>query len=162
MGRRIVFLDFDGVLNSHEYLLSMSGRSMQSEAEDLDPVNVARLNRIVAASGAEVVISSSWRYGRSVEALAAMLAERGFEGKVIDKTPDWSSMTDGNVYVAEQRGDEIKAWLDERGAGVTAFVVLDDDNDMDAVRACHVRTSLSGGGLLDEHVEVALRVLLGP
>lgn len=154
---RVCFLDFDGVLNDAEFLQTSKDHE-DTEAGELNPVAVARLNRIVTATDAAIVVSSSWRYGRTVEHLRGMLESRGFLGRVIDKTADWSKFTDGNVYAAKERGDEIRSWLDEHPE-VDTFVVLDDDSDMSAVRDRHIKTSFHGGGLLDEHVDMAIRML---
>jgi len=156
---KIVFLDFDGVLNSHRYFASRGlEKDVTEEAEALDPKAVARLNRLIEVTGASVVISSSWRHGRSLDRLAYMLALRGFIGPVIDKTVDWSEPDEGKlIYTAQERGDEIRIWLDAHPE-VTTFVALDDDSDMTAVRDFHVKTSLDEG-LLDEHVDRAISIL---
>ncbi len=84
-----------------------------------------------------------------------MLETRGFKGRVIDKLPDWSKDELRGLYVAEERGDEIREWL-VKHPEVTAFVALDDGTDMTAVTAHHVQTSLFEGGLCDVHVDQAL------
>lgn len=156
---KVIFLDFDGVLNSHAFMRSdpVDGAHLRESAA-LDPAAVLRLNRLVAETGAAVVVSSSWRYGRSVDRLRGILEERGFVGQVLDKTADWSRKEMNGLYVAQERGDEIRKWLDEHPE-VTSFVVLDDDSDMTAVRDHHVKTSLFNGGLLDEHVDRAAAIL---
>jgi hypothetical protein len=152
---RLIFLDFDGVLNSPEHFRAISGKRPGHEWDSLDPAAVRRLNRIIDATGASVVISSSWRHGRSVEQLAKTLEGAGFLGRVIAKTPDFMGRS--------QRGDEIAAWLNAAiGIGrlrIDGFVVLDDDDDMDAVRDRFIKTSFHHGGLLDEHVERAIAML---
>lgn len=156
---RVVMLDIDGVLNSSAYLLRPDVLD-ELEAGAIDPILVARLNRLVAATGAVVVVSSSWRYGRTVDRLREILESRGFIGVVHDKIPDFSKRTEsGNLYASPERGDEIRGWLDEHPE-VTAFVVLDYDSDMAAVRDRHIKTSSHGGGLLDEHVDRAIAMLL--
>lgn len=153
----VVFLDFDGVLNSHRYMqrIGAFGEPTPTEEEVLDPEAVAHLNRLVLAVDADVVISSSWRYGRTTEHLTSMLEARGFQGRVVDKLPDWSKDELRGLYVAEERGDEIREWL-AKHPEVTAFVVLDDGTDMTAVAEHHVQTSLFGGGLGAEHIDQAL------
>jgi hypothetical protein len=157
----ILFLDFDGVLNSAAFF--RSPESKDGEAGALDPKAVARLNTIIAKTGAKVVVSSSWRYGRSVAELQAILDERGFVGEVIDKTADAIHMDaadpkESGFYRAYARGDEIREWLD-RHPEVKSFVALDDDWEMDAVKENHVKTNTFVGGLLDHHVEEAIRIL---
>ena len=160
---RICFCDFDGVLNSHSFFNSTENK--EGPAGAIDPKAVARLNAIIAKTGAKVVISSSWRYGRSVERLQAILEERGFVGEVIDKTADCVYMDapnpkDSNFYHAYPRCDEIQEWLD-RHPEVKSFVVLDDDREAEVPghkdRFIHTNTFL--GGLLDEHVEEAIGIL---
>lgn len=52
---RVLFLDIDGVLNAHEFDPAvMCGQ--------INPDKVARLNRVLTASGASIVLSSAWRY----------------------------------------------------------------------------------------------------
>jgi len=128
------------------------------EASALDPQAIARLNRLIKATGAAVVVSSSWRHGRTSAQLHGLLRSRGFVGVVLDKTMDWGE-TENGVFAGEQRGDEIHEWLD-RHPEVGSFIVLDDDDDMDAVRERLIRTDMHAGGLLDAHVERAI-VMLG-
>ena len=74
----MIFLDIDGVLAP----IRRSDRY-----EDLDPACVQVLNEIVARCSADVVVSSTWRYGKTVAELQAMLDAKGFAGRVLDKTP---------------------------------------------------------------------------
>jgi len=159
MTMKCLFLDFDGVLNSHIYLYSDARpKDMEflgNEHLMLDPKAVLRLNRILATTGAKVVISSSWRHGWPIERLREILAARGFVGDVIGVTAD--------LFVEEgasrERGDEIAHWVDTH-PGVERFVILDDDSDMHGVEAYFIKTTFKHG-LQDEHVEEAIRRLLG-
>ena len=158
---KVLFLDFDGVLNSFPYLKENGHAAWQciGEAGAIDPAAVERLNRIVERTGAKVVVSSSWRHGRDEMHLWQLLRKRGFRGVVIGKTPDFvPNKQPLSKRACGGRGDEIRHWLDNTPAGVTRFVVLDDDNDMDAVRDFFVRTSMDTG-LTDEHVEMAVGML---
>lgn len=55
MSRRVLFLDIDGVLNGHEY-------DPEAKSCSINPECVRRLNRVLDATGCEVVLSSAWRY----------------------------------------------------------------------------------------------------
>jgi hypothetical protein len=163
---KCVFLDIDGVLNSHSFFNSPENQDGPSGA--LDPKAVARLNAIIAKTGAKVVVSSSWRYGRSVAELQAILEGRGFVGEVIDKTNDHVdvvhvdeiSIHEHALYLAFERGAEIKEWLN-RHQEVKSFVVLDDDREAEVAGHADrfIHTNLFLGGLLDRHVEEAVRIL---
>jgi len=44
------------------------------------------LNEIVASARADVVVSSTWRHGKTVAELQVMLEAEEFTGRVVDKT----------------------------------------------------------------------------
>ncbi len=111
MTRRVVFLDIDGVLAP----IRRSDRY-----GDLDPACIRVLNEIVARGEADVVVSSTWRHGKTVAELQAMLDAEGFAGCVLDKTPsDMAGAT---------RAEEIAAWLAKHAVG--GYVIIDDHADM--------------------------------
>lgn len=155
----MIFLDFDGVLNSLAFL---GGGAHQ--LGDLDPAAVARLERLAARSGAKVVISSTWRLLRSTAELRERLAAQGFTGEILDCTPQLpgdSPAARGSLF---PRCEEIRAWLAAQRDAPERFVILDDADfevdDLAELQACFVRTDVAHG-LRDEDVEMALRILEG-
>lgn len=150
--RRVVFLDFDGVLNSRA---SHDDAVPQHPALRLNREMVAWLNLLCRRTGAVVVLSTSWRTridatGCSVDCAGA-LAHLGFTGKVIGATPAFAAWPG----VHTPRADEIRAWL--AANPVDAFVTLDDHSDAD-VDGCGVRTDVRIG-LTMADVEAATRIL---
>ncbi len=156
---RVIFLDFDGVLNSNQFRTQGGGHGFG--VQQIDPAAAARLEKIVRATGAKIVVSSSWRHIWTTEQIAEMLEQVGAEraGRaVIDRTPSGL----GN------RGQEIQEWLDldpERSAvnpdhePVQSYVILDDDNDMtpeQQPRLVHVNPQR---GLTDQDVAEAISIL---
>jgi hypothetical protein len=137
--RRIVFLDIDGVL---------APIRRWDRYGDLDPACIAVVNEIVTLGDADVVITSTLRYGRSVAELQAMLNAQGFTGRVIDKTPTGVSGAD--------RGEEIAAWLAEHV--VSGFVIIDDHVNMGPLRSHLVQTD-SGRGLQAADAPRAIAIL---
>ncbi len=87
--KKILFLDIDGVLNTERWHKKMvaSHAPQDSFGYDFDPEAVANLRHIVEATGAEIVISSSWK-GYGMDGLQELWETRGLPGKVIDFTPD--------------------------------------------------------------------------
>jgi HAD domain in Swiss Army Knife RNA repair proteins len=124
--RRVIFLDIDGVL---------APIRRWDRYGDLDPACIQVLNEIVTRGGADVVVSSTWRYGKTVAELQAMLDAEGFTGLVLDKTPTGAPGAD--------RGEEIAAWLTEHA--VSGYVILDDHVDMGQLRAHLVQTQPAQG-----------------
>lgn len=122
-----IFLDFDGVLNSDAHLRAVQAASSVrivswSPAVGvamLDPVRVARVQRICDAVGAAVVIVSGWRRWAPVEVLAECLAAAGLTAPVVDAVG-------GLRFSGETRADATQEWL-RAHPEATAWVVIDDD-----------------------------------
>ncbi len=156
---KVVFLDFDGVLNGtvenkgERGGLAEFGTALWC-SEQIDEALVERLNAIVEATDAVVVISSSWRNVHPLNKLRQMLYIAGFRGSVIGDTPRLHRRPDG---VPQHREHEIQAWLDAAGSGVTSFVIL-DDLDMGFLGERLVRTPVQFG-LDDDHVIQAIDLL---
>lgn len=148
---RFLFLDIDGVLNSAIWFEKMNCDALSREPiwHMIDPDCVARLNRILDATDARVVVSSSWRIIHPLGQIDRALKERGFTGKIVDRTPKYGG----------SRGAEIQQWLTAHGHDAENIVILDDDSDMGHLAPCHVRTSW-GVGLTDADVERAIGLFI--
>lgn len=151
--KKIVFLDFDGVLNHAKWFhaqagLWNSGPIMRDE-DHFDPRAVDRLNNLIDRTEAVVVVSSTWRLHLTVDELANLLQRVGFRGKVFGKTPE----------LPTDRGLEIQAWLELHARPDPHFVILDDNADMAHLSAFLVQTSFAYG-LQDEHVARAYAILM--
>ncbi len=140
--RRVIFLDIDGVL---------APIRRWDRYGDLDRACIEVLNEIVARGGADVVVSSTWRHGKTVAELQGMLEAEGFTGCVLDKTP--------TGIPGASRGDEIAAWLAEHAVG--GCVIIDDHADMDGLRTHLVQTH-SAHGLRAADAPRAIAMLLRP
>lgn len=124
---KVIFLDFDGVLNSERWEWKCRPKTDRLyDSDAFDPAAVSLLNDLLEKTRAKIVVSSSWRRFHSVLALKKLLEEVGVKGEVIDMTPRY-------LGVGKIRGDEIRHWLDEH-ADVTSFVILDDSDDMEPVK----------------------------
>lgn len=140
---RVVFLDFDGVLNR---TTDVAGEIDEYwSAAWLDPELVTRFARLVRTTGARVVVSSSWRQRRSRVELDEILATRGYSAGVFDVTPRLPKPAEGERLV---RSLEIAAWLHVHPE-VSALAILDDDLEMGALTAHHVWIDPTKG--LSEH-----------
>jgi hypothetical protein len=138
--RRVIFLDIDGVLAPI--------RSWERYG-DLSPACIDVLNAIVARVDADIVVSSTWRYGKTVGELQEMLQAEGFAGRVIDTTPTGPP--------GASRGEEIAAWLAEHD--VSGYAIIDDHVDMGDLRAHLVQTH-PGHGLQSADVPRVIAALL--
>jgi len=122
---KIIFLDFDGVLVNRKSWYVRSG--LQATA---DPTCVVALNRIIQATGAAIVVSSSWRIGTTAAEIRRTLRSWGVIGPVLGCTPSGLRMPDGRLYISNPRGLEIQKWLDEHSArfNIDRVVILDDES----------------------------------
>jgi hypothetical protein len=115
---RVLFLDIDGVLNSHRTCVAFGGfphNPTPEQVAQLDPVALAMLRNVCAVAGLSVVVSSSWRVLNDWDAIG-----RGFGLPTIGETPRLSGI----------RGEEIAAWLAAAPAPVLDYAIIDDDSDM--------------------------------
>ena len=106
---KLIFLDIDGVLNSHG--------NTQIEND-----KILLLNEIVKETNAEVVITSTWRIGQSVQTLQQTLSNLGFIGIVNGKTDElWCRGEEIDEYLHPQ-----DHWDNLQHNDVTRYIVIDD------------------------------------
>jgi HAD domain in Swiss Army Knife RNA repair proteins len=168
---KVIFLDIDGVLNHCDTRSDVSPTTKEPLPIPIAPECMARLNRLIAETGAKIVISSSWRLFARWQDLGPALARHGLVGDVIGETPDlvnddvwlenWRTR-EGVPFAFEklERGWEIREWLAAHPM-VTAFVILDDVSDMDELKPWLVLTH-PNDGLDDPDVERAKWLLNRP
>jgi hypothetical protein len=152
---KVIFLDFDGVLNSVRY----DRERARGDTNNIDVTRLPLLKEIVDRTGAKIVLSTSWRiYWDRDEALCEpigrwineLFAQYGLF--VFDKTITISS---------SDRDQEVRRWLSAHDGEVEAFVILDDiafgwGDLSDHLVRTHPRI---GRGLEREHVERAIALL---
>lgn len=135
---KIIFLDLDGVLNSVNYFKSLAGKNILPD-DRLDPDAVALLNKIIKATDAKIVISSSWRLGKNITQLQDVFNKHSVMGTIIGLTSD-----DYNL-----RGIQIQQWIDNSDFTIDSFIILDDDNDMCHLNNHLVKTCVKDGLTID-------------
>ncbi len=153
---RVLFLDFDGVLNSRSWFerniqaIQESTTLLQRGEQELDPELVRRVSDLVVETNARVVISSTWRRLHSLEAINTMLVAAGWQAPpAISTTPRTQEGF---------RGHEVNLWLAEHPE-VTRHVILDDDSDFLPEQPL-VRTD-HRDGIQPTGVQRAREILLG-
>ena len=143
----VIFLDFDGVLNSRGFRATRSGM--------IDEKHMTFLHRIVEATGARVVLSTSWRihWDESPE-------NRSETGQEIDQIfGKYGIEIFGKISDGPDRAREIRHWLDGH-PDVGRYVILDDSPFGWGKLAEHlVRTGGMQDGLDSRTAEMAIAVL---
>lgn len=159
MSKKVVFLDFDGVLNSTAFIKEIGDAWT---ADQIDPSAVVHLNTIIVATKADVVISSTWRLLHPFAKLKSILLDAGFKGRVVGMTPNLSHKPiQSQIYRSVERGHEIAAWLHEQDTKPKSIAIIDDDDDMAHLKPCLVQTDFNDG-LLEKHVPSVLELLDKP
>lgn len=165
---KIIFLDIDGVFNSAEYhnseryLIETAGMSdaeimLIAHHTHLDPLSIKVFNDLVKRSGAEVILSSTWRGRYSAAEMTLMFKERGGDFYIKESTP----ILFGKVNSSRiPRGKEIDAYLNSLKEKPESFVILDDHDDMLHLKPFLVQTNVKTGITLED-VEKALKILNG-
>lgn len=154
---KVIFLDIDGVLNSHAY----DRKRNWNEQTDIDETRLPLVKRIVDETGAKIVLSSTWREHWSVDTrlcdedgiyINRTFAKFGLE--IYDKTPD--------LGIDFDRPDEIRAWLNSAQETIESFVIIDDYRyGWGKLSDNFVKTNPNFGlGLEEEHVQKAIEILL--
>lgn len=142
---KVVFLDIDGVLNNSNWAIQMYDEGVHVYAENLlDERAIRLLQKLIDATDAKIVVSSSWR--RDDYAMQC-LSDQLKPMEIYDVTPLKSSI----------RGDEISAWL-KKHKDVERYVILDDDSDM-GDEITHLIQTTFERGLQPEHIEEAIKWL---
>ena len=156
---RVLFFDFDGVLNSDKY---NSERDWRTQG-NIDETRLPLLRRIIDETGAVIVLSTSWREHWDPDPARCapgwrptgeLLARYGI--KILDRTPKYGGGYDRDL--------EVRAWLTAHEVEVESFVILDDQRfGWGDLEERLVRTDMKiGRGLMDDHVERAIALLLTP
>ncbi len=166
---KFVFLDFDGVLNSSEfaaYQYRNDESAQDSFGLDLfDPKAIEYMNRIVDATGAKIVVTSSWRY-LGLAKLQKLWKERGLHGEIIGMTSlhvvDELILEKGIEWIEREmngspRSEEIAHWL--KSYNINANYVILDDLPMPQDLQLHAVQVNPKFGLSDLQVKQAITIL---
>lgn len=167
--RPILFLDIDGVLNSHQHM-GEKFEDIKNSVENWHELSdeekyevhaksqiykdlVDHVNAVYAATKCLFVLSSSWRNHFPLWKVQGMLGQKGFEGTLIGCT--------GRVF-SGHRGREIGNWLEELFPTTKRhdlrYAIVDDDADMGIHEDRLVRTD-TRIGITAEDVKKLIQML---
>ena len=161
--RRVIFLDFDGVVNHpgiYRAIEEKYGTGSEAdwhnfrESEWLDPKLVAKVGQLAIETGSLIAVISSWRQRFDGPTLRAILRERGLPQEVrVNKCAHNCSKGEAlDLYLKAQR---------RRGTPVDEWVVLDDSiGDLGELTPPRRWVRTSGAvGVTDADLEQVRRVL---
>lgn len=129
---RFLFLDIDGVLAGDKDW----GKILPDGSCSFNKGAVRALTRVFEeVPDLQLVISSTWRKGETIESLQNIFRYRGFDYyyRIIDKTPVLQlARSEGDPYVCCPRGVEIEAWISAHTKHIDQYkyCIVDDGSDM--------------------------------
>ena len=163
--RIVIFLDIDGVLNTKWWYTQMDRNTPRDKyGYVFDPNAVNNLAKIINETGADIVVSSSWKF-MGLTQMQNMWEERGLPGKILDTTPNTVSdevLLDANLEHMELtpiRGMEVQEWLNTKGKKVSHYVILDDMDNMLPEQQNHFVQTNPEVGITEEDAEKAIAIL---
>jgi hypothetical protein len=141
----LIFLDIDGVLNCQifyhenykEAKKKLKKAVKKAEIERMEyytsqicKERIQWLNSLCKDTNSKVVISSSWRHGKTVIELRDIFEECGSEFDILDKTPEFVMRgKEGELTINVVRGEEIRYWLENTKIKYDNYAIIDDDSD---------------------------------
>lgn len=149
---KVLFLDIDGVLNSTDYYMRDEDipDTRPYPLNEIDPLAVDLLNKIIKATGSKVVVSSSWRV---LEGFDNLYERFGIQSPLCGKTPS----------IFGRRGKEILEYLNSH-PDIENYVILDDydfpdvELENEPLKSHFVQTNYNRG-LTVENTEKAIKIL---
>lgn len=156
---KVIFLDFDGVINSFRTAIvhNVFPVELPEDTHLFDPVAIRMIRRLfMLDDDIKVVVSSTWRLHEPIDELSKLL---GFQ--VYSVTPDIipaTGMYESNNNIP-MRGEQIEDWLyraSHKGVKVTHYCIIDDDVDdmLEQQRPHIVQTSMMNGFLTEHYLKV--------
>lgn len=154
MSKPIIFLDFDGVVETIYWEQSENGTwNFNIHKNNPHGLNnkqaIGWLNELYRKIPYDVVISSTWRIGMNIDDFRKLFLKSGFNPQIeiIGVTP----------ILYQQRGYEIQQWIDDNNFK-GKFIIIDDDSDMCHLLPLLVRTDCQLGFTIYDY-EKALSLL---
>lgn len=140
---KVIFLDFDGVLNSLRTMVGFKGKpswplterhELSSYHPNLDPVAVGLLKRTVEETGAKIVVSSTWRLSSSLRNFHTIFDYYDWNtAEIVIGVTGQVKFDDPSEYSRHGRGTECLQWIElwnkTKNDKIEDYVCIDDDRD---------------------------------
>ena len=144
----VLFLDLDGVLNNNLFFKKQRENPKEYIYKKFCQENIRSLEelcRILQIK--EIVITSTWRMGRSIQDLRDMLSKDGFQMShlISDKTDE--------IGGPEGRAGEIRAWIEVHDP--KSHLIIDDNPIGDTTNLNYHRVNSATGICQDDISQLA-------
>ena len=144
----IIFLDIDGVLNSHRKLKEVYEQTHTPHSGynyPFDETCLQNLKYLVEQTNSKLVITSTWRKDKvGRQKIIEVLKAYELDKHILGYTP----------ILNKSRGKEIKDYISRLSRQLN-FIILDDDTDMEDLIDYLIKTNIQVG-LTKDDVEKAI------
>lgn len=166
---KIIFLDFDGVLNTEAWQRHCMAHGLPTEdgfGPVFDPEAIANLKAIVdAVPDIGIVITSSWKW-EGEEKMKQLWQERGLPGHLAGIAPDYIPDLDDNAIDEILRGKrpvvrgaDIRYWQELNNATECPYVIFDDIPDFFPEQQAHFIQTDPHVGITRENAKTTIDLL---
>ena len=123
--KRIIFLDYDGVLNDPRFLIDFHSEPGKHSGKDsLDPKRIAILKHLCNLCDAQIVLTSAWRDDMETR----KFLKQKWQLPIIGATP----------HCHDHRGKEINQWLKDSKFDGQWIIIDDECSDLDDIQREHL------------------------
>ena len=162
MRNKYLFLKIDGVLDTYRYreiLKKYSQHFIDENGLLYDPKVILNLERIIEATDAKIVITSTWRL---YDDMKALWHSWGLAGEVVGVTSTvLKEKAIGKFRVHYgHRGMEVEEWLQNNATEPYNYAILDDGDDFLPHQANHLVLTNPYDGLTKEIADRVIEILL--
>ena len=163
-GRKVLFLDIDGVL------IPAPRKDMVNHADfnrlrKWNPRDMENLNRVVADTKCDVIISSAYRHFKTLDEIRAAMKRAGYRHSIKGELPKGEEhhllgdMTSGKHGVS--RAKLVKDWISKHN--ITDYCVIDDSRHQfpELLAKGRIVKPHTDKGLTDKLADKAIEILNG-
>lgn len=174
---KIIFLDFDGVLNTTRYRNEMSKKGIRSSDQYgflFDPEAVDNLKTIIDSTRAKVCVTSSWAWEIGPENLRTFWKKRNMPGLLAGTTVGVQVYPEEAIFDEDEfdpfklmgqgiagRGSEIESYLEAKGYRDLKYVIIDDVMDFKKEQVAFLVKTDPEVGITKEDSQKAIQILNG-
>lgn len=166
---KVIFIDFDGVLNTESYQVQLRNAGMPAWDEYgqlFDPEAVNNLKTVLeAVPDALLVINSSWKL-EGLDRMKELWKVRRLPGKIHSVTPDYVPDLQkidldsyDNITLLAGKGNEVKRWLESNTPEGCEYVIFDDVPDFLPDQFSHLVQTDPRTGITVEDAIKAIEIL---
>lgn len=174
---KIIFLDFDGVLNTTRYRNEMTQKDIKSCDQYgflFDPDAVDNLKSIIDSTKAKVCVTSSWALEIGAENMQTFWKERNMPGRLAGTTAGIQVYPEDAIFDEDDfdpyklmgqgiagRGCELDSYLEAKGYRDVRYVIIDDVMDFKKEQLAFLVKTDPEVGITKQDAQKAIQILNG-